>query len=172
MQNALVSQIINFFGSSLSPVPESSLHAVELSEETKDFLLSVGLPPGGSLLLTFYSNGDRITTSIEREAHFLIIGDDSMAKLGLKEQTGEVFALGWGRVLPTRFMNSSILKMLVFLMIYMTKQLEWAEVTSDEGAWAIIEQMRTTLLDIDGRALDDPDNWWSVILELMEQELL
>lgn len=168
MENRLISQIINFFGPLLSPVPESSLHDVELPEETKDFLLSVGLPPGGSLLLTFYSSG--VTTPRrERRARFLIIGDDYGTQLGLKEQTGEVFSIGLGSI--SRFINSSILTMLLFLAIYMTEQPELIEAT-DEEVLAIVERMRAIFRDIDGRALDDPENWWSVILEQTEQGLL
>ena len=168
MENRLISQIINFFGPLLSPVPESSLYDVELPEETKDFLLSVGLPPGGSLLLTFYRSGVTPPRR-ERQARFLIIGDDYGTKLGLKEHTGEVFSIGLGSI--SRFINSSILTMLLFLAIYLTEQPELREVT-DEEVLAIVERMRATFRDIDARALADPENWWSVILEQTEQGLL
>jgi len=162
MGNKLDSQIISLFGSALSPVPASLLHDVELPQETKDFLLSVGLPPGGSLLLTFYHS--EITVVGERPSRFLIIGDDYGTRLGLQEPTGALYSLTWRSASVVGFINTSILTMLLFLGIYMTQQPALREAT-DEEAVAIVERMRITFNDIDGSALANPDNWWYSILE-------
>jgi hypothetical protein len=171
MENTLVSRIIDFYGSSLQPITSSSLDRFTLPVDIKEFLKSFGLPPESNLLLHFYTGTEDLTIYSEGQDRFLVIGDDYGTRLGMKEHTGEIEAIDINGTLPTRFVNSSILTLLAFLEIYSKKQPELAQ-ASDEEASKIAERMRDEMHSLDAKALDDPESWWSVILEQTEQGLM
>jgi len=165
--------IIDFFGSSLIPVSNPTLDHFALPEEMKVFLKSFGLPLEGvdGLLIHFYANAEVLVVDIHSQERFLIIGDDYGTKLGMKENTGEILSIDPNGKLPTRFVNSSILTLLAFLETYSKEQPKLAQ-ASDEEASEIVANMKEKLRTLDARSLDDPENWWSLILEQTEQGLM
>ena len=173
MENALIHRITDCFGSLLTPISSGSFHHFTVPEETKSFLTCFGFPPNleETLLLHFYQNDDALAISIHNHDRFLIIGDDDGTKLGIKENTGEVLSIDPEGKLPTRFVNSSILTLLAFLGMYVREQPGLAQ-ADDEEASQIVARMRDAFSTFDAQALDNPENWWSVVLEQVEQGLL
>jgi len=171
MDTTLTNRIVAFFGSSLVPVSSASLDHFALPEDVKRFLKSYGLPLEPGLLIHFYADASELEDCIDGQTHFLIIGDDYGTRLGIKEQTGEVLSLSYRTPRPIRFINSSLLAMLVFLQIYKENQPALVQ-ASDEEAAEIVDRMREDFQALDARAVDSPDNWWSTILEQIRDGLL
>ena len=166
MDDTLVKRIIDSFGSSLILVSSPSLDHLALPEEAKMFLKSFGLPleVEDGLLIHFYAHAEILVIDTHSQERFLIIGDDYGTKLGIKENSGEILSIDPDGTLPTRFVNSGILTLLAFLETYLKERPKLAQV-SDEEAVEIVTSMKDTLRALDARSLDDPENWWSTILE-------
>ena len=173
MDESLVNRIVDFFGASLTPASSSSIDQFALPENIKTFLKSKGLPLEleNNLLLHFYADAEELTTYTNEKGHFLIIGDDYGTKLGLKESTGEVLSFDPDATLLIRFVNSSILTLLACLAIYSEKQPVLAQAGDDEAA-KIVAEMRDEFRALDAKVVNNPENWWSVILEQVEQGML
>lgn len=149
-------------------VPEAILSKHPLSQELRSFLSNVGLPRDCPLLVTFYEDAHLLESlNYERET-YLIVGDDSSTKLCIKTRTEDVWSIDPDRQLPRRFINSELGHFVLFLHIYRSRQHDLAA-ASDEEAAEIIGAMKSEFRRLDTRSLDDPDNWWSVILEQSEQ---
>lgn len=173
MDQTLVNRVTNFLGSSLIPLAGASLDHFALPEETSVFLQSCGLPLEleDGLLLHFYTEAEALAVYTDRQERFLIIGDDYGTRLGIKENTGEIFSIDPDGILPTRLVNSSILVLLAFLETYAKEQPALVE-ASEEEASRIVARLRDEWQTLDAIALDDPESWWSVVLEQTEHALL
>lgn len=122
-------------------------------------------------LVHLYANAEVLVVDTYSQDQFLIISDDYGTKLGMKENTGEILSIDPDGKLPTRFVNSSILTLLAFLEQYSKERPKLAQ-ASDEEASEIVASMKDKLRALDARSLDDPENWWSLILEQTEQGLM
>src|SRR5262249_1033405 len=122
-------------------------------------------------LLTFYTNSRVLQILRHAGSTFVVIGDDYGTKICIGEDTGELISIDEEGKLPTRYINSRIDLFLVFLEIYLTAQ-QSRDDTTDAEAFALARHLRHEFRSLDQQALDDPENWWSVILEQVEGELL
>jgi hypothetical protein len=123
------------------------------------------------LLLHFYADAEELATYTNEKGRFLIIGDDYGTKLGLKESTSPVLSIDPDATLPTRFVNSSILTLLACLAVCSERRPALAQAGNDEAA-KIVAEIRDEIRALDARAVDNLENWWSVVLEQVEQGML
>jgi hypothetical protein len=107
------------------------------------------------LLLTFYGGKSR------QAGDDVIIGDDYGTELRLTVD-GTVVSIDPKRRLPKRFVNSSILKLAMFLEV-----ISLADRSNDECE----REMWSKLADIDPPAFAEADNWWAVVLEQVRLDL-
>jgi hypothetical protein len=172
MTSEFHTRIISFWNGALQTFSEQAVSHLSIPHQTKQFLASVGLPHSIELvLLTFYTDSPKLQTLRHAGSKFLVIGDDYGTKLCIKEGTGELVSIDDVGELPFRYINSRIDVFLVFLEIYLTAQQSRKDTTKAE-ARALAARLRDEFLLLDPPALDNPENWWSVIVEQVEAELL
>ena len=119
------------------------------------------------LNISFYNEFERISN---KDENYVVIGDDYGTKLCISEKTNAVVSIDVESI-SIRFINSNIKSFLNFLQIYFTRRLELSN-ADDEEAIEIVKSIRDNFNMLDSSALNDEDNWWSVILEQTEQGLL
>jgi hypothetical protein len=147
-------------------------------ESSKQFLLEVGLPKKELLCITFEMLEDPLPTmeevarakgqSCPAEACFFL-------RLGCGGHAPD-FALtndSQGKVMEVdfdpprlRFVNSRVQHLGAFLLAYARSRVR--EEMSREDNLAYVASMRAELEKIDPEALSNSDNWWSLVLEQME----
>jgi hypothetical protein len=134
---------------------------MELSEVCQ--LVAEQLPdkyePG---LLTFYHQGCRPRDD------YVVIGDDYGTELCVRLSDGAVYSIDPEGSLPTRFMNSGIRQLAKFISIYDAGRAE----TPTEPGWREAQRLRNEMAAIDPKAVEDTENWWSSLLNQVENEEL
>lgn len=133
---------------------------MEFWKENSDFL--------SDLNISFYNEFERISNEDE---NYVVIGDDYGTKLCISEKTNAVVSIDVEESMSIRFVNSNIESFLNFLQIYFTRRPELSTADDDE-AIEIVKLIRDNFNMLDSSALNNEDNWWSVILEQTEQGLL
>ena len=68
-------------------------------------------------------------------------------------------------------MNANLAAFLSFQTLYLDQQ-EALQDDDDEIAIAAVKQVRSEMVSKDETALKDPENWWAVILEQIEESSL
>jgi hypothetical protein len=98
-----------------------------------------------------------------------VVGHDGATHLVIA--AGEVLSLDPAGVLPRRLVNRSVNQ---FVDSLAGLRATWAmRADLDEAAsHRQVVHLRETLRNIDPEAIDDPESWWSVILEQMAHGLL
>jgi len=114
------------------------------------------------VLLTFYGHESR------PRGDYIIIGDDYGTELCVRLSDGAVYSVDPEGSLPRRFMNSGIRQLAKFISIYETGR---AEAPSEPGCLEA-RRLRNKMAEIDLKAIEDPENWWSRILDQVENEEL
>ena len=71
----------------------------------------------------------------------------------------------------TRFVNSNLLSLLYFVILFSCYGQKIAE-SSDDNISIIIDELTARLKLIDAKALENEDYWWSIILEQIENGLI
>ncbi len=171
MMRSLDSEIKGFWNDKLSRVSSVTISERELSADLRAFLSNVGLPKECPLLVNFYT-GVGLLDQLNYESEiFYVVGDDYGTKICIRAKTEDVWAIDPNGEIPRRFISTSVRLFLVLLQIYLSRQDELRD-ASDEDAVILVQQMRGQFNRVDAHALEDPENWWSVILEQTEQGLL
>jgi hypothetical protein len=163
-------RIVQLWGDSLKRVDAQALRADVPLRRTRDFLTSVGLPQCDlPLEVTFHSGQELLVERVVNGAGYWVVGDDYGTKIALdaKEQ---VWSLGDGEM-PNRAINTSLDRFVLFLGIYRSATPALKEAT-DEQASGIVDGLRGQFSALDPAALAEGENWWSVVLEQVEQGLL
>lgn len=165
----LAKRIEELWGESLKRIAfERPLANIPLSR-TCTFLGRVGLPRRNSPLeMTFYDGEDLLTDLVVHGTRYWIIGDDYGTKISV-DANEQVWSVSEGS-LPLRFVNTSLAQFVLFLGIYRYRPPALTPVT-DEQAAGILTELRHEFGEADPLALADIENWWSVILEQIEQGL-
>jgi hypothetical protein len=117
------------------------------------------------LLLTFRANG-------EFRDGYEVIGDDEGGELCVQMTTGAVYSIDPTRELTTRFMNSSVPQLAHLIGAHVEYGRAISQTNREEEQLTIVELFRSQIASIDPRALDDPENWWSTIIEQILAGLL
>jgi hypothetical protein len=114
------------------------------------------------LLLTFYGNA---TSEI---GNLIVFGDDSGTNICLNLDDGFVYSVDLKNELPTRFVNTDVDCLGKFLFAHQRYASEVVKIDTDGEQLKIVKRLREELVGIDSKAFDEPENWWAVVLEQME----
>jgi hypothetical protein len=102
---------------------------------------------------------------------FVVVGTDLGTSICVDLQSHSVYSIDRDGLLPDRFVNSDLAS-LVWSLCRVASH--WAETRgwSDEAYIGAVGPLADDLANVDARALDDPDNWWSVVLEQVSSGML
>jgi hypothetical protein len=124
------------------------------------------LPPEYEpLLLTFYR------PPLQVSDHRVVIGNDGDAELHVELDSGHVLSVA-AHGGPTRFVNSSIARLRASIDAYVRYADRVTGVNDDADARHLVEQLRRAIANIDNAATENPEAWWSVILEQADDGLV
>ena len=102
--------------------------------------------------------------------NFTVIGHDYGTDICM-DSKGEIISSDPEQELPTRFINKDLKAFLEFLDIFAEYHMRVSEADEEEQI-QILEEIKEEFNRVDCRALDNEENWWSVILEQIELGLL
>jgi len=164
--------IINFWGpKNLKCWPASSLHDVDIPQPSKQFLIEVGLPNKEDWTLRFDHESDDLPR-LPNKGNFRCIGFDDFVPLCFDEnRLGCVIADETEIGGSERFVNSNVEYFAEFLVLYQEYRIT-AQVLSEEEIGGTIDKTEAMMCQADPKAFDNPNNYWSVIVEQMRQGML
>ncbi|GLY65227.1 SUKH-4 family immunity protein [Amycolatopsis taiwanensis] len=134
----------------LVPIEPNRLTNSPVPERTRQFLSGVGLPIEAPLYVTFYHDERLLKPTVFKGDFYLLVGDDSGNLLGLRNDTGELWSID-GSLEQAWFVNSTLCNFILFLGLY-------------EKHYCDLEKY---IIARDAKALEEPGNWWSIIMEQM-----
>jgi hypothetical protein len=115
--------IYNFWKDTFVQYDRDILDSYSLTKLTKELLCVIGLPVNYEFLNTlnikFYYNFEQVSVG---DKAYVIFGDDYGTKLGVSEQTDQVFSVNLEGEANIRFVNSNIECFLAFLQIILSYQ--------------------------------------------------
>ena len=171
-----VDDLKNFWKDSLKPLDASLFNEFLCSQETKSFLVLIGIPIDNYFLngiyVKFYSDPGNIKIFTYLEEKYISIGNNEGDIICIKEKTDEVFVITDNEEVPIRFINSNISNILIFFQIYFLKRPELRAISTEEEALEIVNNLKNIYSQIDPKALYNVESWWSIILEQTEQGLM
>lgn len=162
--------IKNYFGDRLKKIPKDVI-SNEISDTNNLvlFLTEMGLIEGFEGI-TFYFESPSIQKIEINGKEYLVLGDDYGTKLCAELTSENIFSVDVEGELPTRYINSSIENFILFIMIFEQYQKSLDE-DEDENMNKLSE-LQSTFNKYDKAALDGEENWWSVIIEQIDDGLL
>lgn len=168
----LFEDIMNFWGQeNLKRWSESSLRGVAIPQSSKQFLIEVGLPYKEDWTLRFDPEADHLPRLPNRDNYRRIGFDDSVPVCLDEKRGGCVVAVEKEVGGLERFINSSVERFGEFLVVYQEYR-KTARVVSEEEIIKLIPSIDERMRKTDPNAFADPDFYWPVILEQMNQGLL
>ncbi|MCM1327013.1 MAG: SUKH-4 family immunity protein [Bacteroidales bacterium] len=137
-----------------------------LSPDTQKILCEIGLPKEPI-------EGVRLhISSAEKEVQgYIVIGEDEGSYLCINPH-GEIIAIDQGDESFIRFVNKDLRAFLDYIVVYIIFQEKALEIEDEEEGIQVLEDMREEFMKMDERALDNEENWWSVIVEQIEMGLM
>jgi SUKH-4 immunity protein len=164
--------IVSFWGKDkLKRFPEESLRDVLIPASSKSFLKDVGLPVGVDWTMRFGVDGDRLPRLSDR-SQYRRIGFDDVIPICLDEQHGgQVVSVEQDVGGADRRINANVQRFgecLVYYQRYRTS----VQTADKDDIQKIIDATERSLRIADPTAFDDPNNWWPMIIEQMNQGLL
>jgi hypothetical protein len=100
---------------------------------------------------------------------YVLIGDDYGTQLCVHLTDGAVYSIDPESEYPTRFVNSGVHQLAKFIQTYQSYA---ALSKTDAELVPVAARMRAELASLDSAAFSDSDNWWSLVLEQVEDGLL
>jgi hypothetical protein len=116
-----------------------------------------------ALQLTFYGEQCRPCGS------YIVIGDDYGTELRIRLSDGAVLSIDTENTLPTRFVNSSVERFAESIDVH--RSYDWRAADDTEVA-RLARKLREQLAGLDSAAINEPENWWAIVLEQVENGLL
>src|SRR5690348_10544293 len=166
----------------LRTVASSAVDSLRLPESSKRFLVNVGLPRKGPLLLEFDFEQDCLQSLSEyvgsrallgtRGTTLRRIGTDYGTQLCLDEaQEGCLVSIDTHGNLPERLVNSSVEQFAACLVVYLKVARAWTDRINID-AQQLAAQAKVEISAIDANAIASEENWWSLIYEQVRAGLL
>jgi hypothetical protein len=164
-------EILNFWGyNNLVRWLESTLRDVAVPLSSKRFLMEVGLPGKTDWTLRF--DPEATLPRLADKSNFRRIGFDDMVAICLDEQhDGCVVAVEKEVGGTQRFINTTVQHFGVFLVLYQEYR-KAARRMSEEEVVKFIPSIESRMRKTDPKAFDDPNNYWPLVIEQMNQGLL
>jgi SUKH-4 immunity protein len=142
-----------------TPVPVVDLDGRPVPARTRAVLKEVGLPRTGPVDIDFVDRDDLLTPASVDGTDYLAVAYEHGATLAVHPESEQLWSVDPSGVLPTRFVNTDLAWFLLFLGL-----LEAGG--EDEAGFAAVEHR---LAAEDPRALDDPENWWSLLIAQQQE---
>ena len=144
-------------------ITREDYRSFDLSNNAKKILCDIGLPyePLNFIRL----NIDEIK-NIKLDDEYVIIGNDFGTNICINNKD-EIFSIDSKKEYPKRFINKNLESFLKFIVIFLLHKKEIDEADDDEIN-SIIQKIRTEFNEIDIQALSSAENWWSIILEQID----
>lgn len=137
-----------------------------LSSDTEKILCETGLPQEPVEGVRFHVNQSEKMINGN-----IVIGEDEGTYLCINAQ-GEIISVDPEGELLTRFVNKDLRAFLDCIVIYLVFQEKALEIEEEEESKQALDEMIEEFNKADERALDNEENWWAVILEQIEMELM
>ena len=181
----LAEEMIALWGADrLVRAPWVALEPLKVPLASKKFLSDVGMPVEELLCITFYDLKENWLPTLREEAtakklppppysdQYRVLGRGGHApNLYLDERAGgSVVEIDLEPEGCARFVNSSVEALAAFLVAFRKSFVR--EGMSDEENKHYVARMKADLMRVDGRAFSDPQNWWPLVVEQMEDGLL
>lgn len=139
----------------------------DLSNNTKKILCDIGLPYEPLNFIQF--NIEEIE-DIKLDKDYIIIGNDFGTNICVNHKD-EIVSIDTENEYPIRFINKDLETFLKFIVIFLSHDNEIEEADDDEID-QVMQKVRTEFDMTDIRALSSEENWWSIILEQIELEVM
>lgn len=150
-------------------IPAKDLDRVELPAEAARFLAEVGLPLRTDWL--FELKELEMLTHPRRPGRYCRFGSDLANELCASADTGQVVSVSLDAEHLDRFVNTSVPLFAEFLMLVTAERIRFPGLADDEID-QVVAALEYRLQELDPPALHSPDNWWSVIIEQLQDGLL
>ena len=145
------------------------VQAVRLPADAVAVLTEVGLPRHVDPL---FKIGDMAMINVPgRSGLYCRVGSDFGTDLCVSADTGEVESFSLAGEYPARFVNTSLALFVEFLVFVSAERKRFPDLGDDEID-QLVGEMGERLQHLDRRAFADPDNWWAVIVEQLQDGLL
>ena len=189
-------KLIDFWGfDNLSRAKPEALKSINISEESKHFLVEIGLPRELDLFypIKFSLEYDifpeleikkylskKIYQKYSQLKQTIIIAseDNILGYFCIFEFTGGfVYSIGIdkGVIDGIYFMNSSVQQLAEFLFLYQNYRLkgERENIFDDEDKYYhLTQELEYEMYQVDARVFDNEENWWLLVLEQMYDGLI
>jgi len=139
----------------------------DLTENTKKILCDIGLPKEPLGFIKF--NIDELKT-LKHEDDFVIIGTDLGTNICINKND-EIISVDFENEYPTRLINKNLESFLHFIVIFLLHEDE-INSADDDTISQIIQKIKAEFEQIDELALNNQENWWSIILEQIETGMM
>ena len=96
------------------------------------------------------------------DENYYLIGNDYEYELGIKEDTFEVYTLLEDRNI---FINKSLEKLIHCINVFFKIYGDIDNKTGEEEIITKVEEIIKEIKKIDNKAINDENNWWSLIIE-------
>lgn len=146
--------------------PKEEYRKTNLPEKEKKMLCEDGLPDVA--LHFFHFNIQRDELVIVND-NCISIGSDNGTEICINSNN-EIVSVDTYGVYPQRFVNSSLEQFFECVAIYLIYSDRLMSVDDDEIG-VLVGEIKQKFIHVDERTLNDEDNWWSVILEQVEDGL-
>lgn len=165
-------EIVKFWGQDkLKRWSELSVRDVSIPPSSKQFLTQIGLPNKESWTLRFDPGADQLPRLSNRSS-CRRIGFDDFVPICLDEMQGGIVIIDETEVGGSeRFINSSVERFGEFLVLY-EEYRRVARTASEEEILRTIPDIEERMRMIDPKAFENPNYYWPLIVEQMNQGLL
>ena len=158
-------KIKRYWEDSLIELIKPNVETFSLPFETTQFISKVGIPKKEFHFITLNPNKSKLRDE------FLEFGDDFGTSICLENNSGFILSVDFDNNHTVRYINKNIQSFILFLVEY-TKIFEELKKASDEKAASIVSNLQSKYNNLDKSALNNSENWWSIILEQMIHGLL
>ena len=167
------------WGNAIIEYPSGVVAELAIPADSRTFLHDTGLPLESELEVRFsnevavleeFIGTDNLAAKPD-ERNSYRIGTDGGTEICLKRGSGEVVSVDPTGQLPSRFVNSSIASFIVCLGIFAKYRTRIARLADDEID-ELIPSTEAEIRKADDHALNHAENWWSVVVEQMQDGLL
>ncbi len=149
------------WGERLRPVPTAKLQDFALPGGVVDFLIGIGLPVGtDKSLFPIFNRPSQPEIWVRNGIRYIVIAEERGERLCIREASGTLYTIDSRDELPTRFVNTDVPCMVKCLWVW--------ETGNDLSSYELAQRLES----IDSRVLDDPENFWSLVVEQRASDLI
>jgi hypothetical protein len=161
-------EVADFWGHNVVRWNGAALRRAGVSDADASFLDRVGMPRNVNWTLDFASAAQEVRT-LPGHASMVVIGGDDQNPICLRVSDGNVVCVEEDGL--ERFMNSTIFALADFLCAYQVYRAQVGDL-EDDAIDELIAATESKMRITDAAALSNEENYWSVVLEQMEEGLL